>query len=237
MDHTLYTSILKTDAKRFLKYGLRSVSIDDICAELRISKKTFYAYFSQKEELVEAVLQDMDQKRVKPSQALCEVKGNVIDKVMRFSLSHVKNKHNQFVAFFFDLAKYYPDIHKRSLLRKHQDMHDTILELLNEGVSEDLFRKDLDIHMMADFIVTQFTMAMNLSQQEALADRMHQGFEFLIDTLLRALCNERGMTYYLEKRQALLISSEVLPSPPLDDKTIDLYIDQLMGPTDTLFFS
>ena len=68
MDQTLYKNILKTGAKRFLKYGLRSVSIDDICADLRISKKTFYTYFSQKEALVEAVLQDMDQKKRKPSQ-------------------------------------------------------------------------------------------------------------------------------------------------------------------------
>jgi len=236
MDHTLYSSIIKTGAKRFLKYGLRSVSIDDICADLRISKKTFYTCFSQKEALVEAVLEDMDKKKRKPSQVLCEVEGNVIDKVMRFSLSHIKNKHNQFVTFFFDLAKYYPDIHRRSLVRKHQDMHEAIVDLLNEGVNEGLFRKDLDIPMMAEFIVTQFTMAMTLSQKEALADRLQQGLEFLIDTLLRALCNERGMTYYLEMRASHFLSDRVEPSPPLDDNTIDLYIDQLMGSDDPLYF-
>jgi len=48
------------------------------------------------------------------------------------------------VTFFFDLAKYYPDIHRRSLVRKHQDMHEAIVDLLNEGVNEGLFRKDLD---------------------------------------------------------------------------------------------
>lgn len=236
MDQALYKNILKTGAKRFLKYGLRSVSIDDICADLRISKKTFYTYFSQKEALVEAVLQDMDQKKRKPSQEMCEIEGNVIDKVLRFSSSHVKNKHNQFVNFFFDLAKYYPEIHKNALLRKHQDMHENILNLLKEGVSEGLFREDLDVTMMADFVVTQFNMAMNLMQKEALVDRKQQGIEFLIDTLLRALCNERGMTYYLEKKTNHHQSDKVEPSPPLDDTVIDLYIDQLMGSGDPLFF-
>ncbi|MBP6284960.1 MAG: TetR/AcrR family transcriptional regulator, partial [Paludibacteraceae bacterium] len=34
--------ILKTAANTFFKNGIRSVSVDDICDELRISKKTFY---------------------------------------------------------------------------------------------------------------------------------------------------------------------------------------------------
>ncbi len=51
--------ILKTASDLFLKYGLRSVSIDDICNELHISKKTFYAHFKQKEELVESLLAQM----------------------------------------------------------------------------------------------------------------------------------------------------------------------------------
>jgi len=89
---------------------------------------------------------------------------------------------------------------------------------------------------MADFVVTQFNMAMNLIQKEALADRKQQGIEFLIDTLLRALCNERGMTYYLEKKANHHQSDKVEPSPPLDDTVIDLYIDQLMGSGDPLFF-
>lgn len=237
MDHTHYTSILKAGAKRFLKYGLRSVSIDDICADLRISKKTFYTYFSQKEELIEAVLQDMDQKKRQPNPMACEPDGNVIDKIMNFSLAHVKNMNNQFVTFFFDLAKYYPDIHKRQILRKHQDMRETIRLSLEEGLSEGLFRSDLDTTMMTEFIVTQFTMAMNLSQQDALSDRMRQGFDFLIDTLLRALCNETGLVYYLEKRALIQQGEAVQPSPPMDDQSIDLFIDQLMGPTDPLYFT
>ena len=37
--------ILKTASGLFSKYGLKSVSIDDICSGLGISKKTFYNYF------------------------------------------------------------------------------------------------------------------------------------------------------------------------------------------------
>ena len=38
----------------FNKYGIRSVSMDDISAGLGMSKKTLYQYFADKEELVDA---------------------------------------------------------------------------------------------------------------------------------------------------------------------------------------
>lgn len=37
--------IIETSRKMFYQLGIRNVSIDEICAELRISKKTFYAQF------------------------------------------------------------------------------------------------------------------------------------------------------------------------------------------------
>ena len=41
----------------FFRLGIRSVSIDDICRELGMSKKTFYVYFESKDALIEQMLQ------------------------------------------------------------------------------------------------------------------------------------------------------------------------------------
>ena len=49
--------IIKTAGEMFFRLGIRSVSIDDICHELGMSKKTFYVYFSSKDELIECLLQ------------------------------------------------------------------------------------------------------------------------------------------------------------------------------------
>src|SRR5438309_11304043 len=42
----------------FFAHGFRSVSMDDLAAELGMSKKTLYAHFSSKTALLEAVLAD-----------------------------------------------------------------------------------------------------------------------------------------------------------------------------------
>src|SRR5689334_12645565 len=41
----------------FMKYGIRSVSMDDIANALGMSKKTIYQYFVDKDELVDAVVE------------------------------------------------------------------------------------------------------------------------------------------------------------------------------------
>src|SRR5437588_7748572 len=48
------------DAARahFFNHGFRSVTMDDLAAELGISKKTLYAHFPGKFDLLEAVLAD-----------------------------------------------------------------------------------------------------------------------------------------------------------------------------------
>ena len=52
----LHSEIIKKSGDMFYRLGIRSVSIDDICHELGISKKTFYVYFSSKDALVEQLL-------------------------------------------------------------------------------------------------------------------------------------------------------------------------------------
>src|SRR5436309_7779433 len=50
--------IVEAAQAHFFSHGFRSVTMDDLAEELGISKKTLYAYFPGKIELLEAVLAD-----------------------------------------------------------------------------------------------------------------------------------------------------------------------------------
>ena len=43
--HDIRENILQVAIERMQQVGIRSVSVDDICHELGMSKKTFYVYF------------------------------------------------------------------------------------------------------------------------------------------------------------------------------------------------
>jgi AcrR family transcriptional regulator len=47
------TSILQRAMEMFQRYGLQAMTMDDVCRELSMSKKTLYQYFSNKADLVD----------------------------------------------------------------------------------------------------------------------------------------------------------------------------------------
>src|SRR5580765_6719580 len=54
--HMTKERILQKAHELFMRYGVRSVSMDDIAAQLGMSKKTLYQYYADKEELVDVTL-------------------------------------------------------------------------------------------------------------------------------------------------------------------------------------
>jgi AcrR family transcriptional regulator len=54
-----YIAILKTTHDLFWKYGIRRVSVEEICREAGVSKMTFYRFFPNKTELTKQVINDL----------------------------------------------------------------------------------------------------------------------------------------------------------------------------------
>ncbi|MFX7878868.1 helix-turn-helix domain-containing protein, partial [Acinetobacter baumannii] len=48
--------ILYKAHEMFMRYGIRSVSMDEIASQLGVSKKTIYQYYTDKDALVEGVI-------------------------------------------------------------------------------------------------------------------------------------------------------------------------------------
>jgi len=49
--------IIEKTTELFFRYGLKGVTMDDIASSLGVSKKTIYQYYSDKDSLVDAVVQ------------------------------------------------------------------------------------------------------------------------------------------------------------------------------------
>jgi len=58
--------IVEAARTHFFSHGFRRVTMDDLAAELAISKKTLYAYFPSKTALLEDVLADNSPALVRP---------------------------------------------------------------------------------------------------------------------------------------------------------------------------
>lgn len=196
----LKSDILNTARTLFTKYGLRSVSIDDVCKQLRISKKTFYLYFKQKEELIEQVVINIhEQSKNKSIDCWDKEKNkNIIDLLMNSDkgIKDSADEEKKNFTLYYDLEKYYPQIFEEELERGQKERIEIMTKIIKRGIAEKLFRSDLNIDLMSQYISLQFKTMMTIRRNKKKIAHQ-QLFDLLLDIVVRVLANEKGMEYYL----------------------------------------
>jgi TetR/AcrR family transcriptional regulator, cholesterol catabolism regulator len=143
--------ILQKAHDLFNRYGIRSVSMDDIAVQLGMSKKTVYQFYADKDELVNAVFVGiMDHNK---TQCLsCHGHGeNVIHEVF-LSFDMVRDMlTNMNPAVLFDMQKYHPTAFKKFQDYRNNFLYKMIKDNIEKGVSEGLYRDDFDIEVLTRY--------------------------------------------------------------------------------------
>ena len=103
--------ILKSVAGLYQRYGIKSVTMDDVATHLGISKKTLYQYFRDKEDLVRKVtLADKEQRHF-ILQAVQSVERNAIEELFEVYKILKAMFRQENPAILYDLRKYYPELY------------------------------------------------------------------------------------------------------------------------------
>ena len=190
--------ILKTATNAFVKKGIRSVSVDDICDDLRISKKTFYSYYRQKEALVMAVMETFTTLH---QEYHCMLQNqeftNVIDEILRMK-TLIKNgkEEKKHERFFNDLIKYYPSIYNTFSVEKRQYTEQMFLIQIEKGIAQGVFREDIHVQFMAQSLTVSLQYFFNMSIKHPRKYTKLGIIDFMVDSYLRMVCNEKGLLYY-----------------------------------------
>jgi AcrR family transcriptional regulator len=135
----------------FMRYGIRSVSMDEVANHLGMSKKTIYQFYTDKDALVEDVI-DIEINR---SQHECtqhkEKSENAIHEIFMAvdMLLELLTKMNPTVIF--DLEKYHPKAFKKYSDYKNKFLYAITKENLDSGIREGLYREEIKTDIMARF--------------------------------------------------------------------------------------
>jgi AcrR family transcriptional regulator len=145
----------------FNRFGVRSVSMDDISSSLGISKKTVYQYYADKEELVRAVFEVV----LEGNKARCcsdiENSENALHEIFLAldMMQEMFSKMNPVVLF--DLQKYHPDVYQKFHQHKNGFLFEVIRNNLEKGIREELYRDDLDVDVIARFRIESIFIPFN----------------------------------------------------------------------------
>ena len=96
-------TILAQVMELFMKYGIKSMTMDDIAGKLGISKKTLYNHVSDKRDLVAKVIKEGLNMEKCYFQEIDEAKLNAIDEnfeIMRFVKEKINDTH---ASIYYDI--------------------------------------------------------------------------------------------------------------------------------------
>jgi len=159
MDQT--ERIIQGGEELFLHAGIKSVTMDDIARHLGMSKKTIYHFFSDKNQLVIALVKkklDEDECQI---QMTTKSSANVIEemiKMMKYS-EEIFSRINPTVIH--DMQKYHPEAWLEFQRFKSDVLVKTLEELLTKGIEQGFIRPDVDVKVLAKMRVHQVEMGFN----------------------------------------------------------------------------
>ncbi len=185
--------LLENISELFLKYGLRSTSMDDICSHLKISKKTLYQHFSNKDDVVEQVLlYRRNSHQVKKD--IEKLKQNNPIKIMLSIRDHIISSLNsRMPANLFDLKKYHPDVYQRVNEKDQIFIHNLLNDVINKGIEEGYFRKDINKSVQVYLFVKQMAF---LGEPEMLSDIKYSAqivVSTIVENVIRSFATPKGM--------------------------------------------
>ncbi len=141
--------IVQKATELFLNLGFKSVTMDDIASEMAISKKTIYAHFSNKTELVHEVTTTMFDKITCGIDGICSMDKNPIEElyeIKKFVMLQLKNEKS---SPQYQLQKYYPEVHRWFKVKHFEKMYDCTTNNLKRGVEMGLYRENINIEFVS----------------------------------------------------------------------------------------
>jgi len=135
----------------FLKFGFKSVTMDDIANEMGISKKTIYKFYDNKDHLVDQTVSYIQVTIDKIIEEIISKGYNAIEE--NFAIKNVfKNMFkNAKTSPMYQLKKYYPQTYAKLMDKEICTFSDCVMQNIEKGIDEKLYRANIEKEMVMKF--------------------------------------------------------------------------------------
>jgi TetR/AcrR family transcriptional regulator, cholesterol catabolism regulator len=195
--------ILMAAENLFMKYGVRSISMDDISRHLSVSKKTLYQHFADKEDIVsmacQAHLKSMSTKFLDFTSS----SKNAIEELAKISKCLKHTMENTNPSLLFDLQKFHPKAWSVWLDHKNKFIRDSVVRNLRQGIEEGHYRPDLDVEIIAAMRLELVQLPFSDSVFPPSRFKMAEVQVQIFDHFVHGIVTEKGRKLYIKYKETL----------------------------------
>lgn len=183
----------------FSRYGIKSVTMDEVASQLGISKKTLYKYFKDKNDLIVKGVQLKINADEKQCGEACIVEGNAIDELFAISEFVIQNLSSINPSVIFDLKKYHPEAFEILYNHKWGFVLKSIRKNIIRGIEEGIYRDNIDPEIIARHYVGSTDLIMEGSIFPWPEFTMEKVYLEILRFQIRGLANAKGTEYLTNK--------------------------------------
>ena len=183
------------DAARvhFFSHGFRSVTMDDLAEELGISKKTLYAHFPGKIELLEAVLADKFAGVEAKLKEVARAHPQDFPATLHALLANTQRELDEIKPpFVRDMRQKAPHVFKVVERRRAALIEHSFGRLFIEGQRAGMVRKDVPARLIIEILLAMVQAIMNPPKMEELGMMPKEGFTGILKIVLEGALTTKG---------------------------------------------
>lgn len=191
--------ILEQSMDMFFRYGIRSVTMDDVAKEMGISKKTLYKFFSNKADLVAQGVKWKFNQVSSVMKSFGQNSANAIDELFAIDAYFDEMMRQNHPAIMFQLSKYYPKAYKWLDQNKAKLVIEMTRLNIKKGIDQGLYKPDLNIEYIS-YIYMAHTNIME--EGSGVPEEICHSAEFHRHHLhyhIRGIASQKGLEYLNQK--------------------------------------
>jgi AcrR family transcriptional regulator len=187
--------ILAGARRHFFAHGFRGVTMDDLAAELGMSKKTFYQHFANKSALLAAVLEEKFRSvDADLAFAVADCGKNFSVCLHRLLVAVQRQTQELQPAFVRDVQRSAPELFQRVLERRREIIQRHFGRLLAAGQKAGLIRKDIPLRVAIEILLGTTEAIINPAKVLELELTPGKAFSAVIAVFLDGMITAKGRT-------------------------------------------
>jgi AcrR family transcriptional regulator len=177
-----YKELIETTWSLIFKYGIKRITVEEICNKADVSKVTFYKFFRNKEDLVLQVMDIYTGRFLNEYHEIINKNISFLDKiesVINLKISISQNYSNDFIEEIFTLISSdgeLNDFHKQAIRKSTQ--YD--FELFSQGQKEGYIRDDIKPEFFLYFF-EQGRIMVNDEKLKSIIPDLHERIKLLVN--------------------------------------------------------
>ena len=188
--------IISKASDLFLKLGFKSVTMDDIAAEMCISKKTIYKFFCNKEVLIEESTASVHYQVHDIISEIVTKKYNAIEENFEIRKMFKEMFKSADASPIYQLKKHYPEIYAKVIAREINECNIIFKQNIENGISQGMYRNGISVETCVKFY---YNLVFSIKEQTS-SEKEGQQLELeILEYHTRAIATPKGIAE-LEKQ-------------------------------------